>query len=86
MICMRVRSITKKNTIRRPRLKLVQITLFQNKALASKHSKVAYLRWSSELQLIRSLLHESTMKNAIWNIARGVDRFGPISPRSPMLI
>jgi hypothetical protein len=64
-ICMRVRSITKKNTVGRPRLELVQITLFQNEALASKHSKVAYLRWSSELQLIRSLLHESTMKNAI---------------------
>jgi hypothetical protein len=27
-ICMRVRSITKKNTIKRPGLKLVQITLF----------------------------------------------------------
>ena len=42
-ICMRVRSITEKYTVGRPRLKLVQITLFQDEALASKHSEVAYL-------------------------------------------
>ena len=83
---MRVRSITKKNTVGRPGLELVQNTLFQNEALASKYSKVAYLGWSSESQLIRSLLHESSKENAIGNMARGVDRFGPISPRSPMLI
>jgi hypothetical protein len=38
------------------------------------------------LQLIRSVLHEGSKKNVIRNKARGVDRFGPISPRSPMLI
>ena len=64
-LCMRVRSITKKNTVGRPRLELVQITLFQNKALASKYSKVAYLGWSSESQLIRSFLHESSKENTI---------------------
>jgi hypothetical protein len=47
---------------------------------------MAYLRWSSESQLIRSLLQESSKKNAIGNMAHGIDRFGPISPRSPMLI
>ena len=64
-ICMRMRSITKKNTVGRPGLELVQITLFQNKALASKYSKVAYLGWSSESQLIRSFLHESSKENTI---------------------
>ena len=47
---------------------------------------MTYLWWSSESQLIRSLLHESSKENAIGNMARGVDRFGPISPRSPVLI
>jgi hypothetical protein len=83
---MRVRSVTKKNTIERPGLELVQITLFQDEAFASKHPKMAYLGWSSESQLIRSLLHESSKENAIGNMARGVDHFGPISPRSPVLM
>jgi hypothetical protein len=47
---------------------------------------VAYLGWSSESQLIRSLLHENSKENMIGNKTRGVDRFGPISPRSSMLI
>jgi hypothetical protein len=63
-IYMRMRSITKKYAIRRPRFQFVQITLFQDEALASKHSKVAYLGWSSESQLIRSL-HESLKENVI---------------------
>jgi len=83
---MRVRSITKKNTVGRPRLELVQNTLFQDESFAPKHPEMAYLGWSSESQLIRSVLHESSKENTIGNMARGVDRFGPISPRSPMLI
>ena len=85
-ICMRVRGITKKNTIGRPGLEFVQITLFQDEALASKHPKVTYIGWSSEMQLVRSLLHESSKENTIGNMARGVDCFSPIPPRSPMLI
>ena len=83
---MRVRSITKKNTVGRPGLKLVQITLFQDEAFASKHLEVTYRQWSSESQLIRSLLHESLKENAIGDMASCVDRLGPISPRSPVLI
>jgi hypothetical protein len=85
-ICMRVRSITKKNTIGRHGLELVQITLFQDKAFAPKHPEMPYLGWSFESQFIRSLLDESSKENAIGNMACGVDRFGQISPRSPMLI
>jgi hypothetical protein len=60
--------------------------LIQNEALASKHMKVAHLGWSTETQLIRSFLHEGSKKDAIRNMTRGVDHFGPIPPRSPMLI
>ena len=56
------------------------------KHLHPKHPEVTYLGWSSELQLIRSLLHESSKENAIGDMANCVDRLGPISPRSPMLI
>ena len=83
---MRVRSITKKNTVGGPRLELIQITLFQDEAFAPKHPKVTYLGWSSESQLIRSLLHESSKENTIGDMASCVDRLGPISPRSPVLI
>jgi hypothetical protein len=47
---------------------------------------MAYLGWSSESQLIRSLLQESLKENTIGNMAHGVDSFSPISPRSPMVI
>jgi hypothetical protein len=83
---MRVRSVTKKNTIGRPRLKLVQINLFEDEAFAPKHPEVTYLGWSSKSQLIRSLLHESSKKNVIGDIASCVDRLDPISPRSHVLI
>jgi hypothetical protein len=38
------------------------------------------------MQLIRSLLHESSKENVIGDMASYVDRLGLISPRSPMLI
>ena len=81
-----MRSITKKNTVGRPGLELIQNTLFQDESFAPKHPKMAYLGWPPKSQLIRYLLHESSKKNAIGNIARGVDHFGPKSPRSHVLI
>ena len=47
---------------------------------------MTYLGSSSESQLIRSLHHESSKENAIGDMASCVDRLGPISPRSPVLI
>jgi hypothetical protein len=47
---------------------------------------MADLGWSSESQLIKGLLHESSKKNTIGNMAHGVNCFSPISPRNPMLI
>jgi len=56
------------------------------KHLHPKHPEVTYLGWSSELQLIRSLLHESSKENAIGDMASFVDCLSPISPKSPVLI
>src|SRR5579859_7816954 len=43
--------------------------------------------WSpAHHKLIRSLFQESSQEDSICNIASSVDGFGPIAPRSPMLI
>ena len=47
---------------------------------------MTYLGWSSESQLIGSLLYESSKENVIGDMTSCVDRLSPISPRSPMLI
>jgi hypothetical protein len=78
--------ITQKNPIRRPGLKLVQIILFQHKASATKYREMADLGWSSKLQLIRSFVQKSPKKDMIGHMASSVDRFGPKTHRSPMLI
>jgi hypothetical protein len=85
---MRVRSITKKNTVKRHGLKLVQITLFQDEAFTPKHPEMAYLGPWVVIRIAthKKFLHESSKENTIRNMARSVDHFSPISPRSPMLI
>ena len=85
-ISSRMRSITKKYPIRGPGLRLVQITLLEHEALASKHPEMAYLGWQPKPQLIRCLLHKGSKKNAVRNMASGVDCLSPIFPRCPMLI
>ena len=43
--------------------------------------------WSlAHHKLIRSFLQKSTQENLVGNIASSVNSFGPIAPRSPMLI
>jgi hypothetical protein len=60
--------------------------MFQNKASATKHPKMANLRWSSKSQLIRSFVQESTKKYVIRHMVGSVGCFGPKTPRSTMLI
>jgi hypothetical protein len=78
--------ITQENPIRSPRLKFVQIALFQHKASAAKHPEMTNLGWPSKPQLIRSLVEESSEKDTIQHMASNVDRFGPKMPRCLMLI
>ena len=86
MIASRLKSIAKKNAIRAPRLELIKISLLQNKASATKSTQVGYPGLSTKPLLIRSFLHERAKENAVGDIVCGVDRFGPKTPRSPMLI
>jgi len=64
-ISLRMRSITKKYPIGGLGHRLVQITLLEHEALASKHPEMAYLGWPPTPQLIRCLFHESLKKKAI---------------------
>ena len=60
--------------------------MFQHKASVAKHPEMTDLGWPSKSQLIRSFVQKSPKKDAIGHMASSVDRFGPKTPRSPMLI
>jgi hypothetical protein len=47
---------------------------------------MANLGWLSKSQLIRSFVQKCLKKDVIGHMACGVDRFGPKTSRSPMLI
>src|SRR5579859_6097961 len=81
-----MRGISKENSIRRARLKLVKVALLQNETLATENSKMADFWSPAHHKLIRSLLQKGTQEDSICNIASSVDGFGPIAPGSPMLI
>jgi hypothetical protein len=79
-------SITQENTIGRPRLKLIKPTLLENKAPTTKSPEMAHSRCSPVPELIARLVQEGPQKNPVPNMASGIHRLSPISPRSPMLI
>src|SRR6185369_1813247 len=78
--------MTEKNTVRRARLKLIKISIFQHKAPATKNSEIVNTGLASKPQLIRSPVHESTRENTVGHVTSGVNRLSPVFVRSPMLI
>src|SRR5579883_2008901 len=68
------------------RLKFVKVALLQNETLATENSKMADFWSPAHHKLIRGLFQESSQEDSICNIASSVNSFGPIAPRSPMLI
>jgi hypothetical protein len=87
MICSRVRCITKENTINQPSLKLVQLLPFlENKALATKDTKVTHLGCATVHQLIAHFLLMHSEVDPVRHIARGIHHLNPEPSRSPMLI
>jgi hypothetical protein len=79
-------SITQENPIGRPRLKLIKPTLFENEAPTTKSPEMAQSKCSPVHKLIARLVQEGPQKNSVPNMASGIHRFHPKSPRSPMLI
>jgi hypothetical protein len=81
-----MRDVSKQNAIRRVRLKLIKISMFQNKAFASKRPEVRDRRLSTKAKLKRGQMQNRVKEDSIRNIASGANSIGPKSPRSPMLI
>src|SRR6185436_9745719 len=81
-----VRSITEKNAVKRARLKLIKIFIFQHKTPATENSEMVNTGLASKPQLIRSPVHESTQENAVGHITSGIECLSPVLSRSPMLI
>jgi hypothetical protein len=79
-------SITQENLIGRPQLKLIKPALLENEAPTTKSPEMAHSRCSPVHELIARLVQEGPQKNPVPNMASGIHRFRPISPRSPMLI
>jgi hypothetical protein len=60
-----MRSISKQDAIRRMRLKLIKISMFQNKAFASKRPKIRDRRLATKAKLKRSQMHNQAQKDSI---------------------
>jgi hypothetical protein len=81
-----MRGVSKQNAIKRARLKLIKISMFQNKAFASKRPKLRDRRLSTKSKLKGGQKQNQAQEDPIKNIARGANHVGPKAPRSPMLI
>jgi hypothetical protein len=81
-----MRGVSKQNAIKRARLKLIKITMFQKKAFASKGPKVRDRKLATKAKLKRGQMLNRAQEDPIRNIASGVNSIGPKAPRSPMLI
>jgi hypothetical protein len=86
-ICSRVKCITKKNTIDRPSVELVQLLPFlKDKAFATKDMEVTHHGCATVHQLVAGFLLVDSEVDPVRNIARGMNRLSPGPSRSPMLI
>jgi hypothetical protein len=81
-----MRGVSKQNAIKRARLELIKITMFQNKAFASKGPKVRDRRLATKAKLKGGQMQNRAQEDLIRNIASGANSIGPKAPRSPMLI
>src|SRR6185312_9661274 len=72
--------------VRRARLKLIKISIFQHKAPATENSEMVNTGLASKSQLIRGPVHESTQENTVGHVTSGVNRLSPVFARSRMLI
>jgi hypothetical protein len=81
-----MRGVSKQNTIKRARLKLIKIFTFQNKAFASKRHKMGDRRLAIKAKLKGSQMQNRAQEDLIGNIVSGANIIGPKAPRSYMLI
>jgi hypothetical protein len=81
-----MRSVSKQNAIKRARLKLIKISMFQNKAFASKRSEVRDGRLATKAKLKGGQMQNQAQEDSVRNITSSANSIGPKAHRSPMLI
>jgi hypothetical protein len=81
-----MRGVSKQNAIKRVRLKLIKISMFQNKAFASKKPEVRDRRLATKVKLKGGQMQNRAQEDPIRDIASGANSIGPKAPKSPMLI
>jgi hypothetical protein len=81
-----MRDVCKQNAIKRARLKLIKIVMFQNKAFASKRPKVRDKRLATKAKLKGSQVQNRAQEDSIRNITSSANNIDPKAHRSPMLI
>jgi hypothetical protein len=81
-----MRVLSKQNSIKGARLKLIKITTFQNKAFAAKRLKVRDRRLATKAKLKGGQMQNRAQEHSIRNIASGANGISQKEPRSPMLI
>jgi hypothetical protein len=81
-----MRGVSKQNAIKIARLKLIKISIFQNKAFASKRPEVRDRRLATKGKLKGGQMQNRAQEDPIRNIASGANSIDPKAPRSPMLI
>jgi hypothetical protein len=81
-----MRGVSKQNAIKRVRLKLIKISMFQNKAFASKRPEVRDKRLATKVKLKGGQMQNRAQEDPIRDIASGANSIGPKAPKSHMLI
>jgi hypothetical protein len=81
-----LRGVSRQNAINGVRLKIIKIAMFQNKAFASKGTKVRDRRLVTKAKLKGGQMQNRVQEDSIRNIASSANSIGPKAPRSPMLI
>jgi hypothetical protein len=79
-----MRGVSKQNAIKRVRLKLIKIFMFQNKSLASKRLEVRDRRLATKAKLKGGQMQNRAQEDPIRNIASSANSISLKAPRSPI--
>jgi hypothetical protein len=78
--------ISKQDAIRRTRPKFVKISMFQNKAFATKRTEMRDMRFASKVKFKGGQMQNRAHEDSIRDVACSADSIGPKASSSPMLI
>jgi hypothetical protein len=81
-----MRGVSKQNAIKRARLKLIKVVMFQNKSFASKWPNMKDRGLVTKAKLKGSQVQNRAQEDSIRDITSSVNSIGPKATTSPMLI